>query len=820
MADNLNQYVSDLVENKAISQNYPDDYMFHPLPVPFAAKVDGEVLLGVLARENRQDGADFNQVALMTPVQYSEFIRNLPDAKDDVDGGAAERREFTGNKVWQDGVSGQTVSADKFSKVFYNSDTGQITDEAIAIEANAQWARKGFEEIPRPHNEVLLPEGRRIGEVVSDQDLLIETDVFGKLQKGRVFDSYGEDESEIEVPEGFEKYFYDVSTRQITHDNIAKKENLEWGKNRFENARPFDFAVLPDKFVRDGRVSADDLRAKLNDDYRLVDEIVTVRSVDGEAKAEASKFILDSAHDINMHAEMVSLGKVDADITLSSSDIQNIPNIYVEEDYQPKANVLEIPQALIDAVNNPPSIEESPVTLSTDFNTVAPDPNYAPRPEVTVVDKVREEYKEILGTGKSDFSKTADINREVGGALLRYLEGEQNFKGHDPDFLKDELHEAIADLKSFDLHEQANILEQYEQNLDSGMGRREAREVSREALDGIADQVHSVHLSQQDARLEDETARRATEAVERDLQDQLAKDAISQQWINDAFGALNNSDEAEAYKQAMIKGDGVEEAKANLDKLIEDMKAESFPNHKGIEERKAERDLDPAVVNTQLQGISSLLESSFLEKIQNSGIDPNMDHAQKAAFAESVMEGISEDSVREMLINNPDGAKQVLADGIISKMDDAIGDLKQGLYDNQDAYRDVVNGSIQDVVNSPEFQQKLKESLDEIKATALEQAEEGLKAGVADIHSQAADKMEQARRAQLNPEYEVEKQNTINIFKNFAPAQREVMLQDILQKEEKNGGLSDKQQVVKDALMELQESGGAAPVPAAGGMKP
>lgn len=817
MAGSLEQHVSDLIANQDILDNYPDDYKFHPLNEPLAAKVDGELMIGVLARENGQDGAEFNQLALMTLAQYSEFLRDLPDAKPNPGDSAAKETVFTGKQVWQNVVTAETLPEDEYSKVFYRPQNGRIVQDAVAMEANGEWARNGIEPTPRPYNEVLLPEGRNIGEVLTDEELLVKTDWMGEFSEGRILYAESSEETELEVPEGYARYYYNVETQEIAAVDVAKSANADWDMKRDNMERPFDFAILPNDKIEDGVVSKEDLEHKLSGDYQLVEERLSVLSNDGAIKLDASNFLFNNAHDIRVHAEMVNLGREPADLSLSSSDIGAQANIYIEQGYQPRQNVVEIPQALLDAVHNPPAEEQNPVELSNDFNQAAPaEPNYQPRPDVTVVDTMRAEYQKILDNGKSDYSQISDINREIGGALLRYLGRDRNFEDQDPQFLKDEIHEAIDDLKSLGLGAQAEILEQYEANVNGGMDPRDARDVAKEALDDITEQARVVNLEQQGNGVESEAERRAAYIAEKELQDRLEKDAISKQWMSEAFETLSQSDEAAAYKNALHSGEGVEEAKANLDQLVDKLKAESFPDHKSIDERRAERDIEPEAVNGPLREISAVIEAAFLEKMQEAGIDPVFDGKQQAAFAAAVMDGISEDSVRDKLSESPEDAKQELADGIISRMGEAIDELKQGLYDRQDGYRETITGGVQGVINSPEFQLQLEERLGDIKAAAMEQGQEAAQEYLSDLHREAHEKVEQAREAAANPEHEALKQQNMNVFKNFSYEQRQAMLDGLLQKESESGSLDQQQQVIKDALMELQEQQGTAPQPAAG----
>ncbi|MGH1456891.1 MAG: hypothetical protein ACRBDI_08930 [Alphaproteobacteria bacterium] len=745
MAENLDKQVDDLIKNQRILEQFPDDYIYHPLAEPLSVKVDDQVYVAMLMRDGGQEGAEFNQIALMNKSQIYEMIRGLPDAKPDTAGGQAKSVEFTGKQVFQNSVTGDSVSTDDYERVYYSSQNGAIADEVTAIDANGEW----------------------------------------------------------------------VNQRQM----------------RTGQPRPYDVAVLPKSDVQDGNVNQADLDHKL-DGYKLVDEIRTVHSSDSANKAVSNDFLMKQTNLAISEAEFAYLGNRTADIQVSAADVESSRAIFIEEGFQSRKNELTprsndpTPAAPIVIPENPYPKQARP---TPEFKEKAEDTS----PANTQVDEARVSYKNIISSDDHDAQKTADINREV-TRVLRYLSRDKNFDSDDQ--FKSELNEAIDDLKANGFDAQVAVMAQYQSNVENGMDKKDARNEAKTSLDGIKEQEFAVHLEQQELRLSQEAANRITQEAEREAREALETAQANQEWINTAFTEVYKSDALKSYVDAStavhtnnLNGvddpnatQRVNDTKAELLQFIEDLKKEHFPDHKSS--RNERDDVELGGLSKQLSVVSPALEAAFYEKMQDAGVDSAQSDNYKAAFADAVMQGVTEEGVRDILENDPDNAGRRIVDSVLPKMDGVIGDLKQGLYDNQDQYREMTRQDISEIVMSPAFQDELMGRVSEFKAQAQEQAAQN----VTDIRETMTRETEVAvaaeRERQNNPDYKTKYDQYVTSFKNLPAGQRDFTMGN-LEKESQQGDLPMEKQALLDALKQIQiDNGEAAGMgvsqPAMGGMKP
>lgn len=668
--------VEDLIRNQKISEDYPDDYIYHPMSEPFTAKVDGQVLAGMLMRDGGKEGAGFDQVALMTPVQMFEMMKALPDAKSPDSIKAAKSVEYTG---------------------------------------------AGNNGITRIHSE------------------------------------------------------------------------------------------------------------------------------DSVAKINATNFLMSEINDINEQVELVALGRQKADIEVSSADILQSKVISIETDFQPPANSLEGGKILskedMGVIKIPQDHPQISVQKpSQDFNQKAGDLS----PANTQVDEARIAYQNILSGSSSDAQKTSDVNREV-YRVARYLSRDKNFDS-DQEF-KNELNEAISDLRQSGLSAQADVLQEYKQNIDGGMDKREARNEVKGDLNEIKSQVFAVHVREQEVKLSQEEADRVAQKIEKELQDKLETEAGNAEWISYSSAAISESEELENYHNAakQIHSNNInridnpddvqnfKEAEEALHRYIDNLKKDYFPDHKTIEERRNDSGSDVKVspevdaLSAKLSGLSPVLEAAFHEKLEKAGVDTSESNDYKAAFAESIMQGVSEDDVRVALKGDPENASKAILNSVLPKMDETIGQLKQGLYEDQDKYKDIMRSDISEVVSSPEFKSALDDYTGKVKEEVQAEAVNIAADMKQDAYDKAESRMNEARAAN-DSNYDTKFTKYVDSFSKFPQAQRDSVMQN-LEKQQDAGSLQDDQKVLLEALKQIQinngevdaqgsQMGTSAPSSAVGGFKP
>lgn len=753
--------IDDIILLQNISQNFPDDYEFHTPTQPVIVKVDEQIYVAMLQREDGKEGAEFNQVALMTPTQLFEMMRALPDAKPDEPGGQAKSVEFTGNKVWQDNTTGHSVPADEYGRVLYNAESGDIVS-----------------------------------------------------------------------------------------DNASERSVNKRLQERSGSDDEYKTAVLPNEVIKDGKVTPEDAKLALDSDYKLVEEQINVHSSDSRNKMVSTDLLAREINKINFQVELVAQGKRDADVSLSAAELAQAQNIAVETDFQPRANVVEIPEGHGQGERTPLVIPENPYARQEPVKEFNEASGAAARnaPEVTFVDEVRGNYKDILENDKTDAIKTAEINNEVSG-LIRYLSREKNFDGqNDPEF-KDELHEAIRDLSALGLNEQAAVLEQYEANVDAGMNRREARSEARDELKQITDQVHSAHLEAQEQEIQGGDAARWDAYKAQEAQDKAANAQRAEEWMGTAFSEINESDELKEFFDASmalhrsqlagVNDPGAEaavaEAKAKLHGFVDDLKKEHFPDHVSIEERRAARDLeaahsdessDPQVraLQEQLQKVADDLNVGVFKMMEQNGVElSENDSTPYEALAKNALNDVlQEDEIKILLQSDPEGAQNEIANRVMSGLDQTIGDASQSLRDNQELFRDQVSTEIRDVVNSEEFQAGLEAKLEPLREQAQTEAKQGVIDFANDTGAKATEALEAERAKQANPDYQSKYDSYVKSFANFPEIQRDAV-QDKL---ENAGDLTYDQQALLDALKQIaidkgevtpEESDPAVPATSSGG---
>lgn len=161
----LDPQLQALIDNQAITSNWPADYPYHPLNDangnPAVIQVANEYLSAWLTRD---DAGNFTEVTVLSEEQLSRIYDQRPSA--DLPNRVIERD----GAVWVDGDNpSQSWSGDDYEEVVYNTQTGELSDVAAMFEGNAAWLADG-QQGQRPFNKVVLPSGLA-ADGVSTEDL-------------------------------------------------------------------------------------------------------------------------------------------------------------------------------------------------------------------------------------------------------------------------------------------------------------------------------------------------------------------------------------------------------------------------------------------------------------------------------------------------------------------------------------------------------------------------------------------------------------------------------------------------------------------------
>ncbi len=175
--------VGSLINGQKITENWPNDYLYHPLMdesgAPATVRVGNEFFGAWLKRE--AVGGAFDQIILLNQEQLGRLYELRPPAD------RPNEVVPTGRKVYIDDTTGQKWPEEEYERVFYNVADGKIVAEAAAFDGNAVWL-DGGRVGPRPFNNAVFPKN-----LIADGKIS-EADLAQRLPKGvRVEDEFALD---------------------------------------------------------------------------------------------------------------------------------------------------------------------------------------------------------------------------------------------------------------------------------------------------------------------------------------------------------------------------------------------------------------------------------------------------------------------------------------------------------------------------------------------------------------------------------------------------------------------------------------------------